>query len=42
MKSLFLRVCFSVRAGGDQAAGEPAEDPRVCPCEGQLEADAGL
>lgn len=30
---------FSVRARGDQAAGEPAEDPRVCACEGQPEAN---
>lgn len=33
---------FSVRAGRDKAAGEPAEDSRVCPCEGQPEANAGL
>lgn len=28
----------TVRAGGDQAERESAEDPRVCPCEGQPEA----
>lgn len=32
----------AVRAGGDQAAGEPAEDPRVCPRKGQPEAHADI
>lgn len=44
LNEVFIVACFffSVRAGRDKAAGGPAEDPRICPCEGQLEANTGL